>query len=1031
MLRTAFADGTHDGGDHATIQQTNFTIQKTQYPFCERKGNYFVMKVHESCLQIPITNSLKSLRKEEVAIINDRFLEITSPSCLETNKDEDVPLEDRISPYTVRFHPLYLTFDHPEYEAVFKQENSRKLFVAMQRSLMISVLATSIYTISSYFAGNSMLFRVYAAFDTFFVIFLIATYWISKSRYEDLWAIAVTALYFVTTFDLSFDSSTEISIPPILVIMLSGSSIRARMTTYLKAMCLPFIVMMSWIPSRGIWNSFLLGIFYTLISLTFALVNYFFERSDRITFLETRKGYLKQKLMSRHKRKTRDILDSIYPREVSRSLISKASGENQSYYQVSSNQADVVYALKQSISEVKEKHAQNDDFRLLEACCHLMGFEKIVSTEWAMMFVGNLFPSQQTHVQTFDQVVHSIEELFRKQSNRGLKQSLRIGLSQGCATGFVNKERMKPLALIGEAVTKAQNPCMLFPASGIYVDKMSLGINVRERLKGITMECPSGSGATYEFFAFSENEVQNIQAVMDEEVEISFEPTEAGLPNLAQINNTNELDGSINILPTTTKEDEEESDDLTEAEKNVAHRKSKMRGIKESNLVIRSFCIYLAVVINTWGFMHSAIFWFGADLTDSPLELSLYRFAIFSPLFTAVGVYFVLGIHLDDTYSKLFRFSRELPAIMVTLYAIYVSSFFVFWTEREKWICIRDPSQSFVSLEVYLIQLWAPMCPTHRMSFKIIFHILWIPFMAWIRYRFIRCTSSLVDFFSGLFGKILLPYIALAWSVHTIQKMSILQKKALLRAQQEIVAIAKIQERMQNIIIGLVPENIYEKLQNGLALESFDAKNVAFILIHFTHQQAKSFRNSLQNIEGVAEVSEVEEDFASRKWNDLLEMIDSYAKAMKIEPIKAVGDCYLLWCGWDGSVQNPTSIAADFCISMQALLMSEKFRRKNKIDFRMCIGAGSCRYGFVGQDRLSFDVWGSACDEALQSIRHCDLQNVLISPEAYRQIFNDRRYAFEKAGDVSLQDAKQEQCYHIRNSNDIWEAIVSTEISIN
>eukprot|EP00002_Diphylleia_rotans_P016926 TRINITY_DN3290_c0_g1_i4.p1 TRINITY_DN3290_c0_g1~~TRINITY_DN3290_c0_g1_i4.p1 ORF type:complete len:715 (+),score=132.53 TRINITY_DN3290_c0_g1_i4:132-2276(+) len=685
----------------------------------------------------------------------------------------------------------------------------------------------------------------------------------------------------------------------------------------------------------GIYNtnkfaSLLFCLFYSKFCVITALASYFFERRDKIILLDTRKSYLKQKLMSRHKRKTRDILDSIYPREVSRCLISKSVGENQSYYRVSSNQAVVVYALRQSIPEVNEKHTQNDDFRLLEACCHLMGFEKIVSTEWAMMFVGNLFPSQQTHVQTFDQVVHSIEELFRKQSNRGLKQSLRIGLSQGCATGFVNKERMKPLALIGEAVTKAQNPCLLFPASGIYVDKTCLGINVQERLKGKMMECPSGSGATYVRFAFSENEEQNIQAVMDEEVEISFEPTEAGLPNLAQINSTNELDGNINILLTTMKEDEEENDDLTEAEQKIARRKSKMRGIRESNLAIRSFCIYLALVINIWGFMHSAIFWFGADLTDSPLELSLYRFAIFSPLFAAFGLYFVLGIHLDDTYSSLLRFSREIPAIMVTLYAIYVSSFFLFWTEGKDWKCIPRPSQSFVSLEVHLIQFMAPMCPTHRKSFQIIFHIFWTPFMLWVRFKFLPCMFSFGDFVSSAFVKVILPLLVLIWASSIQRKLFAKQKSVLQEAEIQTMRISKIQERMQNIIIGLVPENIYEKLQNGLALESFDAKNVAFILIHFTHQQAKSFRNSLQNIEGVAEVSEVEEDFASRKWNDLLEMIDSYAKAMKIEPIKAVGDCYLLWCGWDGSVQNPTSIAADFCISMQALLMSEKFRRKKQ-----------------------------------------------------------------------------------------------------
>eukprot|EP00002_Diphylleia_rotans_P003511 TRINITY_DN12424_c0_g1_i3.p2 TRINITY_DN12424_c0_g1~~TRINITY_DN12424_c0_g1_i3.p2 ORF type:complete len:103 (+),score=22.78 TRINITY_DN12424_c0_g1_i3:342-650(+) len=86
---------------------------------------------------------------------------------------------------------------------------------------------------------------------------------------------------------------------------------------------------------------------------------------------------------------------------------------------------------------------------------------------------------------------------------------------------------------------------------------------------------------------------------------------------------------------------------------------------------------------------------------------------------------------------------------------------------------------------------------------------------------------------------------------------------------------------METLILGLVPDSIYKKLTKGLRIERLIESSGTFIVLYFPFL-SRINEESSHNFNRVRVIKE------------LLNLIDEDAKSMLIDPIKAVGDIYMV-----------------------------------------------------------------------------------------------------------------------------------------
>lgn len=200
-----------------------------------------------------------------------------------------------------------------------------------------------------------------------------------------------------------------------------------------------------------------------------------------------------------------------------------------------------------------------------------------------------------------------------------------------------------------------------------------------------------------------------------------------------------------------------------------------------------------------------------------------------------------------------------------------------------------------------------------------------------------------------------------------------------LRAQTKLVE-EKNRENEQ-LLLSVFPAAIAKRLKRGEQDIAENATNVAVLFANLTGFSKLSESLSANELVTIL--------------NDLVTSFDETAESYGLEKIRTIGDSYLAICGLSVPYLDDDKRAVDFALEMLAIARRFKHERGFQFNVRIGIHRGDAIAGIVGRNKLIYDVWGDAIDQANALRLACQPGSILVSEEVYRRL-NDL-YEFEEA----------------------------------
>ena len=181
---------------------------------------------------------------------------------------------------------------------------------------------------------------------------------------------------------------------------------------------------------------------------------------------------------------------------------------------------------------------------------------------------------------------------------------------------------------------------------------------------------------------------------------------------------------------------------------------------------------------------------------------------------------------------------------------------------------------------------------------------------------------------------------------------SCIEKKHLRDKEKQLMhELAEEQEKSENLLLNILPEEIAERLKKGESNIATKHDNVTMLfadIVNFTPQSKDLNPNKLIVI-----------------LNKIFSSFDDLSTKYKIEKIKTIGDSYFAVSG----LNDEASTSAINIIKMaKEMIQSVSNINKNttemNIQIRIGIHSGSVVTGVIGKHKFAYDLWGAAVNMA-------------------------------------------------------------------
>eukprot|EP00002_Diphylleia_rotans_P032069 TRINITY_DN6705_c0_g1_i10.p1 TRINITY_DN6705_c0_g1~~TRINITY_DN6705_c0_g1_i10.p1 ORF type:complete len:654 (-),score=85.17 TRINITY_DN6705_c0_g1_i10:102-2063(-) len=639
----------------------------------------------------------------------------------------------------------------------------------------------------------------------------------------------------------------------------------------------------------------------------------------------------------------------------------------------------------------------------------------LIATQY--MFVANLFPTQR--VTDLEEVIREITKetnITNYFQNADRQSKMCISISQGCAFGGVYLDQIGPLCIYGRAIETAQRFSILQKDDGLFMDsvlalRMWPSIKIRHGVIRVD-DLP-------EF-------IQIINRSQHHQRQSIILERSAMLPNLADLEDIHEEggnDASKGLEIDFTEIDEANRDmNLTAEDVAIIKAASTSRGRRERTFLTTTYVYYISIVSTVWGFFQSTHYSRFSEAAGTDFNiLAILRYLVFTPLILALGASYFLGVQNRALKPQQADLVYQIPTYISSLYLLFSYTFHFIWAWSLDWGCMVGRYYAVLNVEDTAGLLFLAMSPSVRMNYLRGALVSWFSVMIFLHAKTQSCGASSNVMLAALMIMlhVIAPIILLRWAYFTRRNAMEQQKMSLRKMEMENLSMLKMQKKMESIALGLLPNSVYQSLQNEVLPEQGHARDASFILVYF-----ESF-DSVDHDTSRNATSKEAWSFIT----DLLRMIDGLAQTVQVEPIKSLGQTYLLWCGWDGTRKNHLELAIHFSHNLQMILEDLYLGYKKKIvQARICVSVGECRYGFAGTNRISFDVWGPSCDDAYDMLPFCPTGQVLVTSAVKSRMTDKRQFCFDKFAPIDQDNGAIPEYYSVRVENDLWHTITSAEI---
>ncbi|MDZ4045562.1 MAG: adenylate/guanylate cyclase domain-containing protein, partial [Rhodoglobus sp.] len=171
-----------------------------------------------------------------------------------------------------------------------------------------------------------------------------------------------------------------------------------------------------------------------------------------------------------------------------------------------------------------------------------------------------------------------------------------------------------------------------------------------------------------------------------------------------------------------------------------------------------------------------------------------------------------------------------------------------------------------------------------------------------------------------------------------------LQVKAALLEEQ--------QAENERLLLSLMPEPLAKKYKEGARTIALDHQEVTVMFADIVGFEAFSRGKT--------------SEAALSQLNEILSSFDEVAEQLGIERVRTTRSAYLASCGLIVPRVDNARRMVDFAIELQRVL--ERFARKygTTLNLRAGLDTGTVTSGLVGQNQISYDLWGDAVNLAFQ-----------------------------------------------------------------
>ena len=196
------------------------------------------------------------------------------------------------------------------------------------------------------------------------------------------------------------------------------------------------------------------------------------------------------------------------------------------------------------------------------------------------------------------------------------------------------------------------------------------------------------------------------------------------------------------------------------------------------------------------------------------------------------------------------------------------------------------------------------------------------------------------------------------------------------KKQGETIAIKE--QENQRLLMNILPEKVarqFEVGNEGFA-ERIESASVLQIDIRgFSHH---------------AETANPDE--AVSLFNQLINTIDTMADEHLMDPIKTVGENYLVACGLSVSRLDHAKRSVDFACALLERLAMFNQKQDTELSMRIGIHCGPVLAGVVGERRFSYDLWGTTVDIADRIRYEADANTVIVTQQVHSRLDHSRTF---------------------------------------
>ncbi len=223
----------------------------------------------------------------------------------------------------------------------------------------------------------------------------------------------------------------------------------------------------------------------------------------------------------------------------------------------------------------------------------------------------------------------------------------------------------------------------------------------------------------------------------------------------------------------------------------------------------------------------------------------------------------------------------------------------------------------------------------------------------------------------GIIAALILGFLYFAYRTQSKARKNLSEKNAI---------IAKEQERSEELLLNILPQDIAQELKTNGSAKAQRHDNVTVLFSDF-----KNFTKVAETLSPEGLVKEL--DYCFKGFDYIISQYPS------IEKIKTIGDAYMCCSGLSQS-KGATSEMVKAAMDMQEFLFDYKADRQSRslpyFEARIGIHTGPVVAGVVGNKKFAYDIWGDTVNVASRMESNGDVGKVNISADTYNEI----RYQF-------------------------------------